>query len=54
MAKSPTFFPVFKLFHLIDSIPKNKQKNLEKTLDKSAFPGYNNEADFGNENNMAA
>ena len=54
MVKRATLRAIFKVFHLVDSIPKIKQKNLEKMLDKTTFPGYNNEADFGNENNMAA
>ena len=48
------FLQYFQTFSPLDSIPKIKQKNLEKMLDKLPHPGYNNEADFGNENNMAA
>ena len=52
--KSPISPEIFILFQRFDSVPKIKQKNLEKMLDKSPHPGYNNKADFGNENNMAA
>ena len=58
MAKSAVFFLISKYFHLRKRVPKFFKKILQKTLDKSAFLRYTNEADFDHEskstNNMAA